>query len=103
MHDFTVLVLPDAFASSVAATLDLLAAASVVAPRLNLPSPRWRVVSSRAGTVRLGNGMVLKAGSLPRERADRSTWVIPGLGTGSLASLANRLAQDDARHAAAAV
>jgi transcriptional regulator GlxA family with amidase domain len=104
MHDFTVLVLPDAFASSVASTLDLLAAASVVAPRLNLPLPRWRVVSPRAGNVRLGNGLVLKAGSLPRERTtDRSTWVIPGLGTESVASLEDRLAQDDARRASAAV
>jgi transcriptional regulator GlxA family with amidase domain len=103
MHDFTVLVLPDAFASSVATTLDLLAAASVVAPRLNLPLPRWRVVSSRAGSVRLGNGMVLKAGTLPRAGADRSTWVVPGLGTESLTSLEDRLLQPDALRAAAAL
>lgn len=103
MHDFTVLVLPDAFASSVATTLDLLAAASVVAPRLNLPSPRWRVVSPRAGNVRLGNAMVLKAAALPRAGTDRSTWVVPGLGTESVASLESRLVQPDALRAADAL
>lgn len=42
MTDFTVLVLPGAYASSVAVTLDMLQAAAAIAPHLNAPQPRWR-------------------------------------------------------------
>ncbi len=104
MHDFTVLVLRGAFASSVAATLDLLGAAAAVAPRLKVAAPRWRVVSPDAGAVALGNGMSVRAAALPaRARGDRSTWVVPGLGTESLAALQARLAEADARQAARAL
>lgn len=103
MHDFSVLLLRGAFASSVSATLDLLSAAATVAPRLKMPPPRWRVVSPRAGTVGLSNGMTVRAEPLPREAEDRSVWVIPGLGTDSTAGLESRLAQPDARTASAAL
>ena len=103
MHDFTILVLQGAFATSVAATVDLLAAASAVAPRLKVAAPRWRVVSPRAGNVALGNGMTLKAQAMPSGQGDRSVWVVPGLGTESLSGLEDRLSQADARRAAAAL
>lgn len=104
MHDFTVLVLPGAFATSVAATLDILGAAAAVAPRLKLAAPTWRVVSPAPGTVPLGNGMGVHAAALPaRPTADRSTWIVPGLGTESVKSLASRLAEPDARAASAAL
>lgn len=105
MNDFTVLVLPGAFASSVSATLDLLGAAASVAPRLKLAPPRWRVVSPAAGPVALGNGMAVPADSLPARasRRDRSVWIVPGLGTESLKSLRERLAEPDAERAAAAI
>jgi transcriptional regulator GlxA family with amidase domain len=105
MHDFTVLVLPGAFASSVAASLDILGAAASVAPRLKLPPPRWRLVSPAGGLVELGNGMSVPSAPLPRRpsRADRSVWIVPGLGTESLQALGERLALPDARRAAEAI
>jgi transcriptional regulator GlxA family with amidase domain len=102
MVDFTLLVLPGAFASSVAASLDLLRAAAAVAPRLKVPAPRWRVVAPQAGPVALGNGMSVPADALPR-RADGSLWIVPGLGTESPKAIAMRLAQDDAQRAAQAL
>lgn len=100
MRDFTVVILPGAYASSVAVTLDVLDAASALAPRIKLPRPAWRVMSPLGGAVALSGGLELKTAALPvRPRADTSTWIIPGLGVGSPAALANRLARDDARRA----
>jgi transcriptional regulator GlxA family with amidase domain len=104
MHDFTILVLPGAFAASVSATLDILGVAATVAPRLKLPSPRWRVVSPTGGAVALSSGVSVGSTALPqRNRADPSTWIIPGLSTESLEAIAARLAQPDAVRAARAV
>lgn len=104
MHDFTVLLLPGAFASSVAVTLDLLGGAATLARHLQRPTPRWRVLAPGGGPVTLGNGMALEAAPLPqRPRADASVWVVPGLGTRSPAALQERLAQDDAQLAARAL
>ena len=104
MTDFTVIVLPGAYATSVAATLDVLAAAAALAPRLKLPRPAWRVVSPRGGTVALGNGVHVQTVALPRRaRAERSVWIVPGLGIDNPADLARRLADDDARLAITAL
>ena len=103
MFDFTILVLQGAFASSVAATIDLLRTASTVAPRLKLAPPRWRVVAPQRGTVSLGNGMALQASAVPRPGEDRSVWIVPGLGTDTLEGLEERLGQADARRAAMAL
>lgn len=102
MTDFTVLVLPGAYASSVAVTLDMLQAAAAIAPHLNAPQPRWRVVSPTAGTVSLSSGLQLATRALPA-RADRSTWIIPGLGVDQPQALTLRLRQDDARRASEAL
>ena len=51
MHDFTLLVVPGAFASSVTATLDILATAATVAQRRGLAAPRWRVCGPQPGAV----------------------------------------------------
>ena len=99
MLDFTVLVLPGAFASSVALTLDVLSAAQSMADRVGAAKPRWRVFSAETRT-KLGHGLSIAAQPLPRTpRADRSTWVVPGLGVDSYAAAAARLAQPDARRA----
>jgi transcriptional regulator GlxA family with amidase domain len=104
MTDFTVLILPGAYASSVTATLDVLAAAAGLAPRLKLPRPAWRVVSPRGGTVSLGNGVHVETAALPRRaRPERSTWIVPGLGIDNPSELARRLADDDARLTIAAM
>ena len=104
MHDFTVLILPGAYASSVAVTLDVLNAAAALAPRVRLPLPTWRVMSPEGGGVALSSGLQLATAAMPiRSRADTSTWIIPGLGVDSPAALALRLGDDDAARAIAAV
>lgn len=98
MQDFTVLVLPGAYAAGVAVTLDMLAAAAALAPRLGLPVPGWRVLSPAGGAVALSSGLLCPTRPLPqRTRADASTWVIPGLGMDHPKAVAERLAQGDAR------
>ncbi len=104
MRDFTVVVLPGTYATSVAVTLDVLSAAAALSPRVKLPRPAWRVMSPQGGSVPLSSGLRLETVALPgRPRADSSTWIIPGLGVDSPAALADRLASDDARRAIEAV
>ena len=81
MDDFIVLVLPGSQATSVATTLDMLAAAALLAPRHGAAAPRWRVVSPTPGAVRLSNGLLLEAAPLPKRLpAGRPTWIVPGVG-----------------------
>jgi transcriptional regulator GlxA family with amidase domain len=97
MHDFTILLLPGAYASSVALTLDMLGTAARLAPRLKLPRPTWRVLSPDGGDVPLSNSLQIKSSAMPRRsRADASTWVIPGLGLDRVADIGERLARADA-------
>ena len=100
MTDFTVLVLSGAYATSVAATLDVLRAASLLAPRMRLARPTWRVLSPSGTAVPLSGGMHVEAVALPtRSRADAATWIVPGLGIEDADALAARLACIDAQHA----
>lgn len=102
--DFIVLVLPGAYASSVAVTLDVLEAAAAIAPRVKAPTPTWRVVSPDGGDVALGAGVRLATARLPaRPRADASTWIVPGLGTHDPVAISERLAGAGARRAADAL
>ena len=97
MPDFTVIVLPGAHASSVAVTLDMLKAAAALAPRLQLPMPRWQVRAPGGGAVPLSSGLCLPTRALAARPSDgRSTWIIPGLGVDHPARLAARLADTDA-------
>lgn len=104
MIDFTVLVLEGAFPTSVAATIDILSAAAMLAPQAGVAAPRWRVWSPGGGAVRLQGGLSVATSKLPARRgADRSTWVLPGLGVERADAIAARLARDDALQAAAAI
>lgn len=104
MSDFTVLVLPGAFATGVAATLDVLQAAARLAPALKLARPGWRVVSPGGGQVALSSGMSLPSSALAqRYRRDGSTWIVPGLGLDSPAALASGLALESSRQAVKAL
>lgn len=104
MRDFSVLVLSGAYASSVAITLDMLGAAAALAPCLQLPRPRWRLLSPRGGDVALSSGLRIGTQALPsRARADASTWIVPGLGVDHPPELAARLERDDAALAIAAL
>lgn len=104
MYDFTVLVVPGAWSSSVAVTLDILSASATLASRLKMPRATWRVLSPTGGRVALSSGLQIETAATPsRSRADSSTWVIPGLGVDRPAALAERLAGDDAQRAIIAV
>ncbi|SFU34128.1 Transcriptional regulator GlxA family, contains an amidase domain and an AraC-type DNA-binding HTH domain [Polaromonas sp. YR568] len=104
MTDFTILVLPGAFAASVASTLDVLQTASSLAPRMKLARPAWRVVSPRGGSVPLSSGMSIETVALPkRYRADAATWIIPGLGLDNAEAVSTGLAGADAQRAIQAV
>lgn len=102
MHDFTVLVLPGAFNSSVAVTLDILGAAQAVAARAGVAPPRWRLCSVHGGPVSLRAGMSLETTRLPvRPRDDRSAWVVPGLGLNTPGEIRRCLESEDAAKAIA--
>ncbi len=104
IYDFTVVVLPGAYASSVAATLDMIGSAALIAARLKLPKPRWRVCSATGELTELSGGMSLKTVPLPRgARSDPSVWIVPGLGTDTPAAVTTKLATEDAHHAALAL
>jgi transcriptional regulator GlxA family with amidase domain len=96
MHEFTILVAEGAFASAVAATLDLLSTAQALAPRLQLATPSWRVCALRRGPVRLSNGLSLRAEVLTRSRLpDHSVWIIPGLTSDTPFAVDARLRKPD--------
>jgi transcriptional regulator GlxA family with amidase domain len=104
MYDFTVLVVPGAWSSSVGVTLDILSASTALANRLKIPRPKWRVMSPTGGRVPLSGGLYLVAGAIPlRSRTDFSTWIVPGLGVDQPAALVARLESDDAQRAIASV
>jgi transcriptional regulator GlxA family with amidase domain len=100
MNDFTVLVPAGAYASSVAVTLDVLRAAAVLAPRLGVAPPTWRVVTPGQGPVALQGGLWVEAQALRRLPAgDRSLWVVPGLGLDRVEAMRERFAEPDMQHA----
>lgn len=106
MYDFTILVLQRAFASNVALSLDILAAGALMAKQLGKPLPRWRVVSELGGPVVLGNGLQLTTSMLPRRataNADKSVWIVPGLGVHNPNNAAERIQEPDAQWAARAI
>jgi transcriptional regulator GlxA family with amidase domain len=98
MADFTILVPPGANATSVAATLDILQTATVLAPRVKTARPSWRVLSATGKDVRLSAGMQVETAALPgRHRPDPSVWVVPGLGRDTPRAVATGLAGAEAR------
>ncbi len=97
MFDFTILVISGAYASSVALTLDILAAAAAMAPRVGAAMPRWRVCAFAEGPTRLSNDLFIDAKRLGnRAKPDNSIWVVPGLATSSAALVDSRTTQPDA-------
>lgn len=96
MHDFTVVVLEDAYPSGVAVTVDMLVAAAALARRSGTAAPRWRICSLAGGPLRLQNGLTVQTDRLPvRTRDDHSTWVLPGLGLPTPAEISRRLQHAD--------
>lgn len=91
MYDFTLLVIPGAFASSVASTLDILATATSVGERRGLATPRWRICGPQPGPVTLGHGLQLQVEPIEHRAEDHSCWVIPGIGVSDIDMLKRRL------------
>ncbi|QSQ20118.1 helix-turn-helix domain-containing protein [Pyxidicoccus parkwayensis] len=90
---FTIIVLEGAFAAGVAATLDMLQAARTLGDR----SLSFEVCSVDGGPVPLSSHVSIETSRLRTgARDDRTTWVIPGLGTTHAAAVRARLARPDA-------
>lgn len=66
MRDFTVLVLEGAYSTSVAITLDMLAAAATLAARFGVAPPKWKVCSIEGGSIMLEGGVSVDTVFLPR-------------------------------------
>lgn len=104
MHDITVIVLEGSFGSGVAATLDILRAASAIAPRVGVAIPRWRICSVDGGPVRLHSGLLIETARLPRSRrADRSVWVVPGIGVNNRNDVHTFQTREDVQRAVSAL
>jgi transcriptional regulator GlxA family with amidase domain len=98
MTTFDILVLEGAYASSVALTVDILAAAAAIAPGLKLASPKCRVFSINGGDVVLSNGMKMPTLAMAHRRsAARCVWVLPGIGITSARQAVARLDKPDAQ------
>lgn len=96
MYDFTVLVLEGQFPTGVSISRDFLLTAELMAPRIGVSKPRWRLCSLEGGPIRLQGGFSIETTRLPiRERNDRSVWVSAGLGLNNADDVQRRLAQDD--------
>ena len=102
MTAFNILVLRDSYASSVALSLDILAAAAAIAPKLNIAAPSYKLYSVTGGDIELSNGMKLSTRTLARMPARKDDlWLVPGIGISSPEQASKRLAQPDAEAAAA--
>jgi transcriptional regulator GlxA family with amidase domain len=105
---FTILVLENAFASSVATSLDMLATAALMATQLGIEKPTWQLISPQGGVIGLSNGLNIPTVKLQNrkrstENQDETVWIIPGLGVTSAPAIVERMTQGDALQAAAAV
>jgi transcriptional regulator GlxA family with amidase domain len=105
---FTILVLDESFASSVAASLDILNSSALMAEQLGVAKPTWRLMSPYGGTVKLSNGLSVVTEKLVirtslRRPVDQSIWVVPGLGVTTRVAIETRIMQSDAIQLAAAI
>lgn len=95
--DLRILVLPGALATGVAAARDMLATAEVLAPKLELATPRWCLSSLHGGPVALAGGFQVDTRRLPVRDAPTTQWVVPGISVHNAAALEQRLQAADAR------
>jgi transcriptional regulator GlxA family with amidase domain len=104
MHDFTILLLPGAYASSVAITLDVLAAASKIATYSDLTKPRWRILCAGGRKITLSNGMTITGEPLKAYlKTESSLWIVPGLGVSNSKELNERLQENASYQAISAL
>jgi len=94
----------ESVAESFGVSRETLRAASVLAPRMRLARPTWRVLSPAGKSVPLSGGLSIEATALPKRRsADASTWIVPGLGMTDADAISVRLAKPDAQASAKAL
>ena len=109
--DFTVVVLEGAYAASVAATVDILAAARAMERAAGVAVARVEVCAIDGGrgsgagrSSRLSSGLSVGTSRLRVHAGNaRSVWIVPGLGLETAAALDARLAQPDAVRTAGAI
>ncbi|WP_423458099.1 GlxA family transcriptional regulator [Ottowia sp. VDI28] len=104
MTDFTILAFNGGYGTGISATLDILSAASRIAPALAAPAPTWRIVSTSGGIVELESGLLVKTQRLPiRQRRDASVWIIPGLALNTEADVLASAEREDMQAAARSI
>ncbi len=92
-----VLVLENAYASGVAQSLDMLAAAAQVCKLQGKPSIEWRVCGVVSGPVRLSNGLSITVSPLPRQCDAKDICIVPGLGIDNPTLALERIEHHDAQ------
>lgn len=96
MFDFTIIVLEGQFPTGVAITRDVLLTAELIASKIGLARPRWRLCSLDGGNIRLQGGFSIETIALPlNENNDRSVWITSGLGLNQAEDVHRRLQDDD--------
>jgi transcriptional regulator GlxA family with amidase domain len=102
MNDFTLIAIEGAFGTSVAATLDLVRTARLLAPVVGAPAPTLRVCSAAGGAVHFQSGLGIE--TCPLESGeDRSTWILPGLALNTEDEILHARERPDMRQLVAAL
>jgi len=96
VFDFTIVVLEGQYPTGLSITRDMLMVAELLAPRLGLIKPRWRICSLDGGTIKLQGGLSIETSPLCMDNSnDRSTWIMSGLGLNNAQEVHQRLKDDD--------
>jgi transcriptional regulator GlxA family with amidase domain len=102
MKHYNILLFDQSYAASVAITLDMLAAAALLAKAQNVAPPTWQLVSVHGGQVTLTNGMSVSALAIEQAyKTKKAVWIIPGLGISSVSEINYRLRKPDIQIAVA--
>lgn len=101
MFDFTMLVLEGQLPTGVAITRDILLTAELMAAKIGVAKPRWRLCSLNGGNICLQGGFSIETTALPlKENNDRSVWIASGLGLNNAEAIHQRLQDDDIKQMA---
>jgi transcriptional regulator GlxA family with amidase domain len=96
MKHYNILLFDQSYAASVAITLDMLAAAALLAKVQKVAPPTWQLVSVDGGQVNLTNGMSVSTVAIEQAYKNKpAVWIIPGLGISSVSEIQYRLRKHD--------
>ncbi len=97
MLTFHILVMEDAYAASVALTVDILAAAATLAATMKISVPIRKIHSFSGGVITLSSGMKIETSNAARARfTARDVVIVPGIGSTSDDQAVARLDRADA-------